>query len=67
VSAASLPPLVLARPEGQRTPLRDVPADCTRKFHAFESKAPCYRTFVVNNRKEVIQCLIVYRRGRRHP
>ena len=21
----------------------------------------------VNNRKEVIQCLIVYRRGRRHP
>ena len=22
---------------------------------------------VVNNRKEVIQCLIVYRRGRRHP
>jgi hypothetical protein len=21
----------------------------------------------INNRKEVIQCLIVYRRGRRHP
>ena len=31
-----------------------------------ESRKPLYIGAIVNNRKEVIQCLIVYRRGRRH-
>jgi hypothetical protein len=32
-----------------------------------ESRPPPYMLCIVrNNRKEVIQCLIVYRRGRRH-
>ena len=31
-----------------------------------ESPRMPYIAAIVNNRKEVIQCLIVYRRGRRH-
>jgi hypothetical protein len=31
-----------------------------------ESRRMPYIAPIVNNRKEVIQCLIVYRRGRRH-
>jgi hypothetical protein len=31
-----------------------------------ESLRMPYIAAIVNNRKEVIQCLIVYRRGRRH-
>ncbi len=34
---------------------------------AFESLKRLYIAPTINNRKEVIQCLIVYRRGRRHP
>jgi hypothetical protein len=31
-----------------------------------ESRCMRYIAVIANNRKEVIQCLIVYRRGRRH-
>jgi hypothetical protein len=33
---------------------------------AFESPRRIYTAPTINNGKEVIQCLIVYRRGRRH-
>jgi len=33
---------------------------------SFKSVALAYTVPTINNRKEVIQCLIVYRRGRRH-
>ncbi len=34
--------------------------------HIFRIAETAYIGALVNNRKEVIQCLIVYRRGRRH-
>src|SRR5262249_32655714 len=42
------------------------PAAVCLGFDLPESGPTPYIALVVNNRKEVIQCLIVYRRGRRH-
>jgi len=43
-------------------------ADCAEASHKthFRISAAALYWGIVNNRKEVIQCLIVYRRGRRH-
>jgi hypothetical protein len=46
---------------------RPKPTARTVRIHLPKSASTAYIASVVNNRKEVIQCLIVNRRGRRHP
>ena len=63
-TASAAPPCSLRRiASPKRAWLQRVTA---RTNTSSESRKWLYIAAVVNNRKEVIQCLIVYRRGRRH-